>query len=492
MIHSKLKPVWVFVLILVQLLFSSAYTEAANLETKYLEETMKFVSEKYAGDINQEELTQSLLQGIFNGLDDYTKFFTVDEAEAYLSDIEGVYAGIGAVMIEYGDYIVVYELIPDSPAEKAGLLAGDIVTAIDGVSCVGLSLDSTIDMIKGAEGTNVALQILRKDQNKLFQVEITRSVIKLNPIEYYMIGDIGYISISIFNDNVEEYFLSALDAMDRANIKKLILDLRENPGGDASQAVAVAEQLVPKGLITRLDFKSKETEDISFYSELEKTRYKLAVLVNEMSASASEILAGAIQDTDAGVLIGTRTYGKSKVQNIFPLLTPFAYERFEKKYGIQTVNAFDVLDLAGEDVTDEDIIGWAKITTGEYFTPLGRRIDRVGLVPDVFVGDYYTVKGIDIHRVDKLRAINNLSLGNENIDVINAEYILTLLEYEIDNPDISLDSKTIAAIKKYQKEKKLSVSGILDTKTQLSLNKELDRLVLEIDKQLAKAVESLK
>lgn len=491
MIHSKLKPVGLFVLIIVQLLFSSVYTEAAAIETKYLEETMKFVSEKYAGDIKQEEVTQSLLQGIFYGLDDYTRFFTVDEAEAYLSDIEGVYAGIGATMIEYGDYIVVYELMPDSPAEKAGVLVGDMITAVDGVSCVGLSVKSTADMIKGAEDTKVDLQIFRKDQNKVLEMEITRAEIKLNPIEYYVIGDIGYISISIFNDNVEEYFLSALEAMDRANIKKLILDLRENPGGDASQAVAVAEQLVPKGLITRLDFKSEETEDISFYSELEKTRYKLAVLVNEMSASASEILAGAIQDTKAGVLVGMRTYGKSKVQNIYPLLTPFAYERFEKKYGIKTVNAFDVLDLAG-DVNDNDIIGWAKITTGEYFTPLGRRIDRVGLVPDVVVGDYYTEKGIDIHMVDKLRAVENLSLGSENIDVINAEYILTLLGYDIGSPDIGLDSKTIAALKKYQKEKKLNVSGVLDTKTQQSLNNELDRLLLEIDKQLAEAVKLLK
>lgn len=492
MINHKFNRLLFSVLIIVQLLFASADVEAASTEMRYLEETVNFVREKYVEEIPQEALTMSMLQGIFNRLDDYSRFFTVGEAEAYLSDIEGIYAGIGAVMIEYGDFIVVYELLPDSPAEKAGILPGDIITAVDGVSCVGFSLETAIGMIKGAEGTNVILQIWRKELKQLFEAEITRSAIKLNPIEHYRIGDIGYISISSFNDNVEEYFLAALEELNKANIKKLILDLRENPGGDAAQAVAVARKLVPQGLITRLDFKSERTEDISFYSELKQTRYKLAVLVNEMSASASEILAGAIQDTAAGTLIGTKTYGKSKVQNIFPLLTPGAFEKYERTYGIQTVNAFDVLNIAGEDIRDEDIIGWAKITTGEYFTPLGRRIDKVGLTPDIYVEDYSAVKGIDVHDIDKLRAKESIKQGSESIDVINAEYILTLLDYKLNSPDISLDGLTAAAIKQYQQEEKLNATGILDIRTQQSLNNKLDKLVLKIDKQLAKAVDVLK
>lgn len=492
MINRKLKLLLLSVLMISQVLFASADAEAASTETRYLEETMNFVREKYIEEIPREELTMSMLQGMFNRLDDYSRFFTVSEAEAYLSDIEGIYAGIGAVMIEYGDFIVIYELLPDSPAEKAGLLPGDIITAVDGVSCVGFSLETAIDMIKGSEGTKVVLQIWRKDLKQVFEAEITRAVLKLNPIKHYRIGDIGYISIASFNDNVEEYFLAALDELKQANISKLILDLRENPGGDAAQAVAVARELVPQGLITRLDFKSESTEDIAFYSELKRTRYKLAVLVNGMSASASEILAGAIQDTAAGTLIGTTTYGKSKVQNIFPLLTPTAFEKYELKYGVQTVNAFDVLNITDEDLSDEDIIGWAKITTGEYFTPLGRRIDKVGLTPDIYVGDYSAVKGIDVHDIDKLRAKVSIQPGGESIDVINAEYILTLLDYKLNSPDLSLDSITTAAIKQYQEEEKLAVTGILDIKTQKSLNNKLDELVLKIDKQLAKAVEVLK
>jgi carboxyl-terminal processing protease len=337
----------------------------------------------------------------------------------------------------------------------------------------------------------VTLEIVRDNQEYGFEVEITRAVIKVNPIEYSIINDIGYIKIEIFNDNVDEYFLTALQAMNKANIKKLILDLRDNPGGEAGEAVAVAEKLVSKGLITKLDFKSEDTEDLSFYSELEEPRYELVVLVNRFSASASEILAGAIQDTKAGKLVGTRTYGKSKVQNIFPLLTFEAYQKYKEEYGIISVNAFELVDLPEDEISYEDIIGWVKITTGEYYTPLGRRIDRLGLVPDIVVADYSLTNGIDIHDIDKLEITEDLGLHSESVDVLNAEKILKALGYEIENPDIGLDNTTAAIIQEYQKSKGISMIGMLNKSTQVALNQDLDRLILEIDIQLGKAIELL-
>jgi carboxyl-terminal processing protease len=467
------------------------YVEAANSETGYLEETMRFVREKYVEDINERDLMQSTLQGIFNGLDKYTTFFTVDEAEAYLADIEGVYAGIGTVLLNYGDFIVVYDVLPNSPAERGGLMRGDRITAVDGMSCVGIGLDTAIDMIKGPAGTKVFLEIIRENQKYGVDVEINREVIKINPIEHNIIDGVGYIKITIFNDNVDEYFRSALQVMNKANIKKLILDLRDNPGGEAGEAVAVAEHLVPKGLITKLDFKSEQTEDLSFYSKLEEQNFELVVLVNSLTASASEILAGAIQDTEAGTLIGTRTYGKSKVQNIFPMLTPEAYEKYKNKFGITTVNAFDLIDSYEEEISYDDIIGWVKITTGEYFTPLGRRIDRLGLVPDIAIEDYSLVNGIDIHDIDKLRNKVILELQSEDIDVINAEKILSILGYKVEKPDMCLDSNTAKIIKEYQQKKGIGLTSKLDKYTQVALNQDLERLILEIDKQLGKAVELL-
>jgi len=159
-----------------------------------------------------------------------------------------------------------------------------------------------------------------------------------------------------------------LKQMDKNNIKKIILDLRDNPGGDVGQAVSIARKFVKKGLITKLDFKSESQKDEEYYSYLEELKYKLVVLVNENSASASEILAGAIQDTGSGILVGTTTFGKGKVQNLYPILTPEAVEKYRKTF----VNGYDLLEKHGIYPSDEEIIGWVKITTGEYYTPGGK------------------------------------------------------------------------------------------------------------------------
>ncbi|MDX9872677.1 MAG: S41 family peptidase, partial [Clostridia bacterium] len=384
---------------------------------------------------------------------------------------------------------VIYEVQPDSPAARSGLLPGDNLTAVEGVSVVGLGVGPVVTMLKGEEGTSIAVEIVR-GQQKPFSIEITRDIIEINPVITALFGGVGYIKITEFNDNTEKNFLSALETLDKQQITQLVLDLRDNPGGAADQAVAVAKQLIPRGLITRLDFKSEESEDISFYSDLDKKKYNLAVLVNGMSASAAEILAGAVQDARAGTLVGSRTYGKSKVQTVLPLLTPDAYSKYAR-LGARSVNALKVLELEGAKLTEEDILGWLKLTTGEYFTPAGRRIDQVGLTPDVAVEGYLPLHGIDVHGIDKLPRTTPLAQGSKDIAVINAEKILKLLNYTVNTPDLSLDTITAAALKEYQQKKKIRATGALDILTQAELNKDLDRLILEIDTPLAKAIELL-
>jgi carboxyl-terminal processing protease len=181
--------------------------------------------------------------------------------------------------------------------------------------------------------------------------------------------------------------------------------------------VEVARRFVPEGVITKLAFKSEGTPDIIYSSELKELKYKLAVLVNGMTASASEIIAGAVQDTNSGVIIGTRTFGKSKVQNIIPILTPSAFKKYEQQLGVKLVDAYDLLRYYGVVPFDSEIVGWTKMTTGEYLTPNGRVIDGVGIEPDIFVEDPIAVLGINIQTVQFLQKKIKPGLGSEGINV---------------------------------------------------------------------------
>ncbi|MHB8157279.1 MAG: S41 family peptidase, partial [Desulfocucumaceae bacterium] len=175
-------------LALVQLMVFPAAALAAEETNGYLEETIRFVQEVYLEEVEADTLAQSSLRGLFNSLDPYTVFFTNKEADNFISGIEGVYVGIGAMMVAYGDFSVIYETLPDSPAAAAGLMPGDIITAVDGNSTVGYSLNWTLELIKGDVDTPVSLQIWRKAENKVFEIELTRASLKINPLEYSFIG----------------------------------------------------------------------------------------------------------------------------------------------------------------------------------------------------------------------------------------------------------------------------------------------------------------
>ena len=479
-------------LISLQLCFAPAPLFAAELPAGYLENTLQLIKQVYLEETAAEELAAASINGLFSALDPYSYFMPQAEAEPFIAGIEGHFGGIGTILIPYGDFTVVYELLEDSPAELAGLLPGDYITAVDGVSCVGLSLEETGDLIKGEPGTLVELEVWRRPGKNVFDIELTRGKIKINPLEIRLFGQTGYIYISTFNSNTREYFDQAMLEFERQGINKLILDVRGNPGGDAEAAAAVAEHFIPEGLIARLDFKDENNEDISFWSEGPRKDFELILLINRDSASASEILAGAVKDTSAGILVGERTFGKSRVQNLFPLLTAQAYAKYKLLYGLNTVNAYDVLEYSPEDLPPEEITGWAKITTGEYFTPQGKRIDGEGIEPDLWIDDYILVNGVDVHAIDRLSCTKYLTYGSEDIEILNAELLLALLGYDITGPDLSLDKKTSFALLEYQRNKGLAPNGDLDRATQLSLNLELERQLLLIDQPLAEALELLR
>jgi carboxyl-terminal processing protease len=476
------------------ILFSGVGVYASSDEYQdlgYLESIMDMIREKYKGEITGSQLIEGALKGMFDTMDPYTTYFTSEEADSFFDDMSGTYEGIGVSMEKQGDYITVIKVFPLSPAEKSGIMAGDKIAAVNGKNIVGASIDEAASLIRGPAGTKVTIGIIRQGRPGVLNIEVQRAKIKLNPVLHEIRDGIGYIRIEMFNANASEYISKALQEVDRNNIKKIILDLRNNPGGEVNQAVSIAGNFVPKGLITKLDFKSESDSGEEYYSRLEKVKYKLAVLVNGMTASASEILAGAVQDTGVGILIGTKTFGKAKVQTLIPLLTPESYKKYEEQLGERIVNAYDLIEKHNIIPSDDEIKGWTKITTAVYLTPKGRMIDGKGLIPDVQADDPKPVSGIDILSIQKLTKTSKPDLDSEGVDVYNAEKILKILGYDVDTPDMKLDKKTFDAIWKFRVDNKLYPGGVLDFTTQGKLNSKLDDMLFELDKQYAKAVECL-
>lgn len=466
---------------------ASGKQDESNL--KYIEGILELVRDQYWGDVSDSELVTGAVRGMLNSLDDYTTYYDNEEKDTFMDSITGVFGGIGISMDISGDYINVFEVFSGAPAEKAGLLQGDKIVEADGVSLIKATSDKAASIIKGEVGTKVRLGILRNGSDNIKYLDVTREIIKVNPVTYEIRNGIGYIKLEMFNENTDEYMTKALEEMDRKKITKLIFDLRNNPGGEVNQAVAVARKFVPKGLITKLDYQSSRYKDIEYFSNLEKPKYKLAVLVNGLSASASEIVSGAIQDTGAGKLIGTKTFGKAKFQSLIPILSIEAFNKFREQ-GIYAVNAYDLQNY-GVFPLESDIVGYTKMTLGVYYTPKGRMIDGKGLTPDVVIEDPKPVSEIGINSIKKLTASVESGLNSQGVDVYNAKLLLKIMGYGIKALDNTLDADTAAALKAYQKKSGQKVSGILDKETQHALNAELLKLIAKYDMQYSAAVNYL-
>lgn len=457
----------------------------------YLDSIIDLAQERYYQDISEDELVRGALKGIFGTMDDYTVFFDIDEANSFLTTMEGNYQGIGVEIIEVPEGVLVTRVFENSPAEGAGVLANDMIVRVDGVDIGGFRSTDVASLIRGEIGTTVELGISRNALEDILTIRVERGVVSISPVTWRVDGDMMYIRLESFSSNCVEYFKQALKEMDDRGLHKMILDLRNNPGGEVLQAVGIARLLIRQGLITKLDFKSEDMKDIEYYSHNKEVKYLPAVLVNGNSASASEILASAIQDSQDGFLIGTKTFGKGVVQNIYPILTPSAYKKYKQQYGASVVDGYDWINKYGVTVYETDLIGWTKITTGHYLTRKGEMIDGVGITPDFAVEDYEWVEGMDIHGVNHLNSNVAIELNGIGNDVYNAEKILTIKGYKPEKPDNILDARTCEILKQYQVDSGLESTGILDEATKRCINKDLEILRLSIDGQYAKAVELL-
>ena len=466
-------------------------SEVEESDAGYVKALKAMLDQYFDGDISEHQMTEGILKGVLGSMDAYTEYYTKAEADLYFSDTEGKYSGIGISIDKIGESIVITKVYPTSPADKEGLTPGDEIIKVDDETVLNMTTDEVANRIRGNVGTKVKLGIMKSSSIAIAHYELTRSVIAVDPIEYYVTDDVGYIRIDTFNSNSGINVTNILDEFDKKNIKKVILDLRNNIGGIIDQAVSLANQFVPEGLIATVDFKSPDLNNISYYSYLKNPKYQLVVLVNGRTKSSAELFAGAVQDTNAGKVIGTKTFGKAKVQQTLALLSPEASEKYERKFGVKLLAASDLYQKYHVTANKDDIIGYAKITVGRYYTPKGRMIDQSGITPDIIINDPVAVNGVSILNIRKLTNKAVLDLNDKGLDVYHAECILKLQGYDVGSPDAVLDKKTVELIRAFQKKEGIRISGKLDGATQEKLNDAYKKLTFECDTQYKKAVEVL-
>ena len=329
----------------------------------------KYLRENYLynKDIKDENLEAGLLKGLVAGLGDpYSQYLTAEEMAKLSETTTGKFQGIGVIISPDEDgTVTVISPIKGSPADRAGVESGDKILKINGKDFSAEKINEASKEMRGEKGTTVKILLLKKKNLKTEEVEIKREEIKIDSIIKDKIGDLGYIGITMFDEETGKDFVKALNELTSEGVKGIILDMRGNPGGVVDAAVEIGDAILPKtSFVTLKDNKGEVVQDYKLddkYNDI-----KIVVLVNEGSASASEILAGAIRDLDRAKIIGKTSYGKGVVQN--------------------------VMSLPGGD--------GLKLTTSEYFTPSGKSINKKGIVPDIEVDLPDDVEGIGIDYKD--------------------------------------------------------------------------------------------
>lgn len=329
----------------------SGLTNESNL-AKSLKNIEKLVKSKYlnVSDIDETNTIDGAIAGYINALgDEYTEYIPADKMKEYTESVMGNFVGIGIYMVKNTEKDLVQVLSPirESPAEKVGIKAGDLITKVDGVSYTADQMTEMANTIKGEEGSKVTLEILRGEETLTF--EVIREKVNTNPVYSEKLeNDIGYLEISSFDEGVAEDFKAKYLTLKEQGIKGLVIDLRDNGGGLVDEALKIVDYIVPKNQTTLITVDKDGKEEVTKSKEDKLIEESVVVLVNASSASASEIMAGALKDLGAAQIVGTKTYGKGVIQQLLTLSNG-----------------------AG-----------LKITVEEYYTPNKAKINKVGIIPD--------------------------------------------------------------------------------------------------------------
>ena len=319
----------------------------ANIE-RFIQVLTK-VRDHYVESVSTDKLMDSAIRGMLRTLDPYSQYLDKEEAEKLETTTHGSFGGIGISIGIRDGWVTVISPIEGTPAWRAGIQGGDRIIKIDGVSSEGLSLDDAMKKMRGERGSKVELSIYREGRERPMDFTITRDIIQIKSVPYagLLSSGVGYVRLSNFSERSREEIDAAIAKIEKQNPRGLILDLRYNPGGLLSQAVEVSEEFTPRGkkIVYTRGRDASQNRDFYSSSSSPHSSYPLVILVNQWTASASEIVSGAIQDLDLGVVVGRSTFGKGLVQTVIPLTRSVSGPKL-------------------------------KLTTAKYYTPSGRCIQK--------------------------------------------------------------------------------------------------------------------
>ena len=374
------------------------------------------VRSEYVEDVTDQELIEKAIDGMLTGLDPHSGYMNEEVWQEMQMDTQGKFGGLGIEITMEEGFVKVISPIEDTPAFKAGILAGDFIIQIDDTPVFGLTLNEAVDLMRGEKGQPITITISR-DGAEPFEVKIIRDIIKIQSVKYEIYNNIGYLRITSFTEQTEEGLLKSIKKIQKENdeIEGYVLDLRSNPGGLLSQAVKTTDIFLKRGEI--VSTRGREKKDIKRYRAKNKdytSGKPIVVLINGGSASASEIVAGALQDHRRAIIVGTQSFGKGSVQTIIP---------FQR--------------------SNSDNVSGIRLTTARYYTPSGKSIQGKGISPDIIVeqGEFESYEYKSYSESDLKDALDKNEDGLKNED----------------EQDIELSDKEQRLAKDYQLQRALDL-----------------------------------
>ena len=332
---------------------SSVDAEEGYEELKVFTEALSLIRKNYVEDVKPKDLIYGAIKGMLSSLDPHSAFMTPDQYKEMQVDTKGEFGGLGIQIGSKDRMLTVIAPLEDTPAYKAGIKSGDKIIKINSEFTKDMGLHDAVSKMRGVPGTSVKITIMREGWKETKEFTITREIIKIKSVKSKLLEDgIGYVKITQFQEQTSSDLSAAIDNLTKEKVNSLILDLRNNPGGLLNSAVDVSSQFLPSGKLV-VFIKDRKGDKIEYKSNRHKTEFDLPmiVLVNQGSASASEIVAGALKDWNKAVLVGTQTFGKGSVQSVVPLGDGSAL----------------------------------RLTTARYYTPKGTSIQSTGITPDILV-----------------------------------------------------------------------------------------------------------
>ncbi|WP_031544755.1 S41 family peptidase [Salinicoccus luteus] len=458
----SIKLFWFIIILLTSVIATAIITalsleagteKAVNVGTDTRSEFSKLynvydtINSNYYEDVDRDALIESSIQGMVEGLDDpYSEYMNNDEMEAFQETVTGDFEGIGAEVMQEGNRIIVTSPMRGSPAEEAGLEPGDEIIAVDGESIEGWTTQEAVQLIRGEKGTDVVLTIVRGEGDPI-DITITRDTIHIDSVTYEEVDGVGHISVNRFQRGTTEEFESKLNEAAEDEVEDVIIDFRYNPGGLLDEAVNMINQFIDEGqVVLSLEDNNGELTEITTSQEANPNTedFNVYILINEGSASASEVFAGALDDLTDATIAGTESFGKGVVQ--------------------QTV-----------EFGDDSLL---KYTNTKWLTPNGHWIHDEGINPDI------KLVNPDYYRVDMLSPDEVYTEGISNETVPSIKVALDTLGYEVEDFDEDFDPSLTTAVGEFQADNGLEMTGDVIGETSTTLMSELRDYINDNDAQL--------